>query len=145
MDPYSAVDWGVWYTGFVSRNGVAGLFGPAAVSEHLPDIDSLGSEAVFPGECRGLIVGHEVHQIVPRMVMRLFPMKAGLRVCWVCLPTSLQGEERADAAIFAKDAKLELLFTRRARINSGLAEGPAVAPDGSIYFTTCRSARRTTA
>jgi gluconolactonase len=33
------------------------------------------------------------------------------------------------------DAKLELLFTRTAPITGGLTEGPAVAPDGSIYFT----------
>jgi gluconolactonase len=32
-------------------------------------------------------------------------------------------------------AKLELLFTRSAPIRGGLTEGPAVAPDGSIYFT----------
>jgi gluconolactonase len=32
-------------------------------------------------------------------------------------------------------AKLELLFTREASISGGLTEGPAVAPDGSIYFT----------
>ncbi|MCI0464504.1 MAG: SMP-30/gluconolactonase/LRE family protein [Gemmataceae bacterium] len=33
------------------------------------------------------------------------------------------------------DAKLELLFTRSAPISGGLTEGPAVAPDGSIYFS----------
>jgi gluconolactonase len=33
------------------------------------------------------------------------------------------------------DAKLELLFTRSAPIQGGLTEGPAVAPDGSIYFS----------
>jgi gluconolactonase len=33
------------------------------------------------------------------------------------------------------DAKLELLFTRTADISGGLTEGPAVAPDGSIYFS----------
>lgn len=33
------------------------------------------------------------------------------------------------------DAKLELLFTRTAKIEGGLTEGPAVAPDGSIYFS----------
>jgi len=38
-------------------------------------------------------------------------------------------------AIVSPDAKLELLFTRSAPINGGLTEGPAVAPDGSIYFT----------
>src|SRR5262245_58239394 len=40
-----------------------------------------------------------------------------------------------DPAIVAPDAKLELLFTRSAKINGGLTEGPAVAPDGSIYFS----------
>jgi gluconolactonase len=33
------------------------------------------------------------------------------------------------------DAKLELLFTRSAPIRGGLTEGPACAPDGSIYFS----------
>jgi gluconolactonase len=37
--------------------------------------------------------------------------------------------------IVAPDAKLELLFTRSAAISGGLTEGPAVAPDGSIYFS----------
>jgi gluconolactonase len=37
--------------------------------------------------------------------------------------------------IVSKDAKLELLFTRTAKINGGLTEGPACAPDGSIYFS----------
>ena len=32
-------------------------------------------------------------------------------------------------------ARLELLFTRGAPIAGGLTEGPAVAPDGTIYFT----------
>ena len=38
-------------------------------------------------------------------------------------------------AIVSPDAKLELLFTRLAKIEGGLTEGPAVAPDGSIYFS----------
>jgi gluconolactonase len=37
--------------------------------------------------------------------------------------------------IVAPGAKLELLFTRTAPINGGLTEGPAAAPDGSIYFS----------
>lgn len=37
--------------------------------------------------------------------------------------------------IVAPDAKWELLYTRTAPIQGGLTEGPAVAPDGSIYFT----------
>lgn len=37
--------------------------------------------------------------------------------------------------IVAANAQLELLFTRTAKITGGLTEGPAVAPDGSIFFT----------
>jgi gluconolactonase len=37
--------------------------------------------------------------------------------------------------IVDSDAKLELLFTRTADIQGGLTEGPAVAPDGSVYFS----------
>ena len=38
-------------------------------------------------------------------------------------------------SIVSPDARLELLFTRTANISGGLTEGPAVAPDGSIYFS----------
>ncbi|HEV3143148.1 MAG TPA: SMP-30/gluconolactonase/LRE family protein [Gemmataceae bacterium] len=38
-------------------------------------------------------------------------------------------------AIVPEGAKLELLFTRSAKIKGGLTEGPACAPDGSIYFS----------
>lgn len=38
-------------------------------------------------------------------------------------------------AVVSPDAKLEWLFTRTANIAGGLTEGPAVAPDGSIYFS----------
>ena len=48
----------------------------------------------------------------------------------LCAPTL-----GAEAEVFPKDAKLELLFTRSANIHGGLTEGPAAAPDGSIYFT----------
>jgi sugar lactone lactonase YvrE/dienelactone hydrolase len=37
--------------------------------------------------------------------------------------------------IVSPDAKLELLYTRTAPIQGGLTEGPAVAPDGSVYFS----------
>lgn len=37
--------------------------------------------------------------------------------------------------IIDRNAKFELLYTRTAPIKGGLTEGPAVAPDGSIYFT----------
>jgi gluconolactonase len=38
-------------------------------------------------------------------------------------------------SVVSPDAKLELLFTRTAPIRGGLTEGPAAAPDGSIYFS----------
>jgi gluconolactonase len=38
-------------------------------------------------------------------------------------------------AIVDSQARLEKLFTRTAPISGGLTEGPAVAPDGSIYFS----------
>ncbi len=41
----------------------------------------------------------------------------------------------AENRIVPEGAKLERLFTRTADIKGGLTEGPAVAPDGSIYFT----------
>jgi gluconolactonase len=40
-----------------------------------------------------------------------------------------------DRGIVSPDAKLELLFTRSLPIKGGLTEGPACAPDGSIYFS----------
>lgn len=38
-------------------------------------------------------------------------------------------------SIVSPDARLELLFTRSLPIQGGLTEGPAVAPDGRIYFS----------
>ena len=43
--------------------------------------------------------------------------------------------EPADNPIFPSGAELELLHAREAKLNSGLCEGPAAGPDGSIYFT----------
>ncbi|MBI3867686.1 MAG: SMP-30/gluconolactonase/LRE family protein [Verrucomicrobia bacterium] len=43
--------------------------------------------------------------------------------------------EPSNNLIVAKGAKLELLHTRQVKLNSGLTEGPALAPDGSVYFT----------
>ena len=58
-----------------------------------------------------------------------------------CLLAALAGDGRevprptGDASIVDPDAKFELLYTRTAPISGGLTEGPAVAPDGSIYFS----------
>lgn len=38
-------------------------------------------------------------------------------------------------SVFVADARLECVYERTADLESGLTEGPAVAPDGSIYFT----------
>jgi gluconolactonase len=46
--------------------------------------------------------------------------------------TAIQNE---DSAILPKSSVPELIYTRKAKLNSGLTEGPAVAADGSIYFT----------
>ena len=61
-------------------------------------------------------------------------------VCFVLLGAMecLSAEEvpaPTGEAIVAPTAKLELLYTRTAPIVGGLTEGPAVAPDGSIYFS----------
>jgi gluconolactonase len=53
---------------------------------------------------------------------------------------SLAADEPA-APIVPPGAKLELLYTRTAPISGGLTEGPAVAPDGSIYFTDIPSGK----
>jgi gluconolactonase len=41
----------------------------------------------------------------------------------------------AENPIVPEGAALERLHTRQVKLNSGLTEGPATAPDGSIYFT----------
>src|SRR6516162_10174688 len=59
-------------------------------------------------------------------------------LCFVVL-TNLRAADdlkpTGDPKIVDAEAKLELLFTRTAKIAGGLTEGPAVAPDGSIYFS----------
>jgi gluconolactonase len=54
---------------------------------------------------------------------------------WLLAPSLLAAAEPAENPIFPKGAELELLHVRQAKLNSGLTEGPAVAADGSVYFT----------
>ena len=55
---------------------------------------------------------------------------------WIVLATEpTRAIAVEDNAILSEGSVLELIFTRQAKLNSGLTEGPAVAPDGSIYFT----------
>lgn len=60
---------------------------------------------------------------------------AVLLVC--CLGGAVASPADSSGAnpIVPEGAKLQLLHTRQAKLNSGLTEGPAVAPDGTIYFT----------
>ncbi|MBX9584571.1 MAG: SMP-30/gluconolactonase/LRE family protein [Gemmataceae bacterium] len=56
----------------------------------------------------------------------LLPVSAGL---------GFVSAARAENPIVPAGAKLELLHTRQVKLNSGLTEGPAVAADGTVYFT----------
>lgn len=60
-----------------------------------------------------------------------------LMLFWSILPglVSVPASDPPGNPIFYPDSRLELLHTRKAKLNSGLTEGPAVGPDGSIYFT----------
>ncbi len=65
-------------------------------------------------------------------------MRLSLFTCLLLLPLPAWAEELPKPtgdSIIPPDARLELLFTREAPIKGGLTEGPAVAPDGSIYFS----------
>lgn len=58
-------------------------------------------------------------------------------ICFGChcgLAQQCRGQ-KIDNLIVAADAKLELLHERNSEIHGGLTEGPAAAPDGSIYFS----------
>jgi gluconolactonase len=60
-----------------------------------------------------------------------------LVVALLCCPTLSAAETPKPSGkdIVPPGARLELLFTRTAKIKGGLTEGPAAAPDGSIYFS----------
>ena len=70
-------------------------------------------------------------------------MRRGLLAVWVVgvlvanvsLGHAEQLAKPTGDSIVSPDAKLEHLFTRSAKIEGGLTEGPAVAPDGAIYFS----------
>lgn len=88
---------------------------------------------------------HNTHRVMstrlpfrPRVLLRLMLIAVSWTYAcnWIVLatdPTSAVAFE--DNTILLDGSVLELIFTRQAKLNSGLTEGPAVAPDGSIYFT----------
>jgi gluconolactonase len=81
-------------------------------------------DAKFVKECK---VATWLHLSARRVLGGLFILLSILKAA--------QAEKPVDNPIVPADAKLELLYTRQAKLNSGLTEGPAAAPDGKIYFT----------
>src|SRR5436189_4843427 len=70
------------------------------------------------------------------------PLLRSLRTLALTLPFLCGTARAADdtpepsgKGIVPPGARLERLFTRTAPITGGLTEGPAAAPDGSIYFS----------
>src|SRR5438067_12709592 len=66
------------------------------------------------------------------------PMRPSLSLALLVLVPTLPAADvpaPTGDTIVPKGARLELLFTRTAKIKGGLTEGPACAPDGSIYFS----------
>jgi gluconolactonase len=67
---------------------------------------------------------------------KCIPICIALFILAACgAPSPPPQEPPAAAAVVPEDAKLEKVFTRSLPINGGLTEGPAVAPDGTIYFS----------
>jgi len=67
------------------------------------------------------------------MIMQLHRAPSLLVLGLLLLSNSAAGQ--SGNPIFLDGAKLERVHTRSAKLNSGLAEGPAATPDGAIYFT----------
>ncbi len=62
-----------------------------------------------------------------------------IALAWLIVATSVAAAGEAlpppKGKVVPEGARLEHLFTRMAEIEGGLTEGPAAAPDGSIYFS----------
>jgi gluconolactonase len=67
--------------------------------------------------------------------MRCFFVLAGCLLAYAADKSLDAPPPTGDPNIVDADAKFEWLYTRTAGIKGGLTEGPAVAPDGSIYFS----------
>lgn len=68
-----------------------------------------------------------------------FPMRIAMSLCLGLFVTATgfaaDLPKPTGDTIVSPDAKPEHLFTRTAKIQGGLTEGPAVGPDGAIYFS----------
>jgi gluconolactonase len=89
------------------------------------------------GNRRGVILrGVARQKLGSRALGRLTPalLIAGI-LCGSMQVAASEIPAPSGEGIVPPSAQLELLFTRSAPIQGGLTEGPAVAPDGSIYFS----------
>jgi sugar lactone lactonase YvrE len=126
-----------------------GLFAanPFGLHDFYNSKDKDGSHTVKPGESFTLkyrVIFHKGDQDAGKIAAR-FAEYSGLplKTSAAAPTTSPAVGSSAKAAvgrptgesIVSPDAKLEWLYTRDFPIRGGLTEGPAVAPDGSIYFT----------
>ena len=74
----------------------------------------------------------------PSLALMLMLVAVGwtnINNCLVLATEPARANGIEDNAILADGSALELIYSRQAKLNSGLTEGPAVASDGSIYFT----------
>jgi hypothetical protein len=67
-------------------------------------------------------------------------MRKCIQICWILVlaGSTIAAEDSVptpSGRIVPAEVTWELLFTRSRPISGGLTEGPAVAPDGSIYFS----------
>jgi gluconolactonase len=76
-----------------------------------------------------------VHQEVPFVEVAMRTLSLLLSLLLAGTVSAAELPKPSGDTIVSPDAKLELLFTRNAPLHLGLTEGPAVAPDGSIYFS----------
>src|ERR1700674_4954090 len=67
--------------------------------------------------------------------MKLLTLLTGCLIATATLDAPGVPPPMGDLGFVDPDAKFEHLYTRTADIKGGLTEGPAVAPDGSIYFS----------
>lgn len=130
-----------------------GLFAanPFGLHDFYNSKDKDGSHTLQPGESFTLkyrVIFHKGDQEQGRIAARFAEYagpaaKAGAKAepakgqpAAVAVALAVQAAAPAAAnPIVAPEAKLEWLYTREFPIRGGLSEGPAVAPDGSIYFT----------
>jgi hypothetical protein len=81
-------------------------------------------------------VNLERSNLDPLMETAMRPAICAL-ACIACSPFSLAADlpKPSGDAIVSPEARLDPVFTRSLPIKGGLTEGPAVAPDGSIFFS----------